>query len=220
MVFVVRCQLALCASHCRGAFVVLSCCQSLLPPSRVPPSFLLVSSFVFKLRLQQPSTNKLVLPLCRTCDILLPVNFGCNSVLLVLAVVYAWRHYNASDADVYMDALARIDLPHDTRFRRVARLLGRDRVLVGTAIGAALVESGANLAFNVLWGSMVDEIESGDKASLNSVSEALGVAACGIGLAVFAGNWCSIVAGAHRWSWWFMVVNNRVTAPCCAAFCW
>ena len=147
--------------------------------------------------LQPPTTDGTLEPLCRTCDVMLPLNFAFMSVCFVLFFVYVGRAFNSSDADVYQDALARLELPDDTRWRRLLRLLGRDRVLVGTALVAALVESGVVLLFNVLWGTMINAINVGDRTQLNELSEALGFAALGVGVAVFAGHWCSIVAGAR-----------------------
>lgn len=144
-----------------------------------------------------PPTTPELEPLCRTCNTLLPLSFAFNSLAVLLCIVYLCRQYNTSDADVYRDALARMDLPHDTRWRRLMRLLGRDRVLVATAILGALLESGVVLLFNILWGRLIDHIESGDRQALNQMSEALAVAALGIGVAVFAEGWCSIVAGAR-----------------------
>lgn len=72
---------------------------------------------------------RLDLPECPSCDTLVPISFCVSTVATALAIVYACAHYSSTDAEVYREALAVVDDPSEGTYRKILRLIGRDRVL-------------------------------------------------------------------------------------------
>ena len=68
---------------------------------------------------------------------------------------------------------------------------------VGMALLGPLMESGVNVAFNVLWGELIDAINEGNREDLTRLCIMLAIGSIVLGGAVFMESFCSVLAGAR-----------------------
>lgn len=59
------------------------------------------------------------------------------------------------------------------------------------------MESGVNVAFNVLWGELIDAINEGNREDLTRLCIMLAIGSIVLGGAVFMESFCSVLAGAR-----------------------